>query len=147
MFCKNCGNSVQDGTVTCPYCGSALEQSQPQYQQPTYQQPQYQQPAYQQPGYQQPYQQPYQPVNPEVSTAKTLGIVAIVAAFFIPLVSFICGGIGLSKANQALAFNPGDFEAANAKKLNKIGLILAGVLVGLAVLIYIVLFAVLMANY
>jgi hypothetical protein len=65
MFCKSCGQQMDDFALACPKCGAATtSQTQapppppppPQYQQPTYQQPQYQQPAYQQPQYQQPYQ-------------------------------------------------------------------------------------------
>ena len=145
MFCNNCGNFAPEGSAVCPYCSSPLgaqnaQGAQPNYQQPTYQQPTYQQPTYQPPAYQPPaYQQPaYQPTNPEISTAKTLGIVSIITAILcFTLASFICGGIGISKANSVLALNPTDPLALEAKKYNKIGLILAGVLTGLYIVVYI----------
>ena len=137
MFCPNCGNTVADGYDVCPFCSSPLSASkqaepqqnsyaQPQYppQQNSYAQPQYQQqPPYAQPQY--PPQQPYQSTSADSSTAKTLGIVAIVAAFFVPLVSIICGAIGISKANAVLAYNPADADALSGKKLGKIGIIIS----------------------
>lgn len=61
MFCKSCGQQIDDHALACPQCGAATTaQTQapppPQYQQPAYQQPTYQQPNYQQNAYQQPYQ-------------------------------------------------------------------------------------------
>lgn len=76
----------------------------------------------------------------EVSTAKTLGIVAIVMAFFWPLVSWICGGIGISKANNVVTMaqayaDPYLLSAAEeAKKLNKVGIIISIVLAALSII-------------
>ena len=147
MFCKNCGSTIPDGSAVCPFCSSPQEPAAPQQPaQPEYQQPQYQQPAqpdYQQNAYQQPaYQQPVAPApqgKSEASTAKTLGIVAIITAFICtPLVAFICGGIGMSKANAVLAVNPADPEAQSAKKLNMIGIIIAAVVAVIGIIYSIV---------
>lgn len=59
MFCKNCGERIDDNALACPRCGTstAVNPAQPPYQPPSYQQTQFQQPPYQQqPQYQQ-YQQ------------------------------------------------------------------------------------------
>ena len=87
-ICPNCGNRLEDQRKFCPNCGTMLTgeptqapqaqpvyaypayqppaplytppaQPQPAYEQPVYQQPAYEQPVYQQPAYEQPvYQQP-----------------------------------------------------------------------------------------
>ena len=73
--CKGCGIELLEGTVFCPYCGQAVEETekpaepvqpeqneqpeQPQFEQPQYGAPQYGQPQYGQPQYGQPqYGQP-----------------------------------------------------------------------------------------
>lgn len=156
-YCTSCGAQLPEGAANCPICGSVIYEHvnqtntppQPQYTQPQgeyYQPPQegnYYQPPYdtqQQNPYTAPQQQyGYNQVQnaqeaKNVSTAKTLGIIAIVFAFIRPLVSWICGGIGISKANSAIAFAQqiGNAqmvsEAENAKKFNKIGIILSIVL-------------------
>ena len=164
--CPKCGANLPDGVNFCNVCGASMTPPQPQYQQqqqqygeqqqPVYQQPQQQygeqQPQYQQPQYQQvPPQQYQQFVNPaqkDTSTAKTLGIIAIIFAFISPLVSWICGGIGISKANGAInvASQMGDMmtlqDAEQAKKLNKIGVIISIVIAAISILCYIALMAV-----
>jgi RNA polymerase subunit RPABC4/transcription elongation factor Spt4 len=77
-FCQNCGAQIVDGTSQfCPNCGAPIAQQQ------------------------------FNGVvvdNEVVSKgnqAKTLGIVALVCSFFIPLVAWICGGIGLSNSKKA----------------------------------------------
>lgn len=165
MFCSKCGNIINDDVAVCPHCGTATNTYQPVSQQPPVQ-PNYQQPPVQ-PNYQQPDQPVYQQVtvqpgfqqvppqaynpqaaqfNNDVSTAKTLGIVAIIAGIFIPLAGWICGGIGLSKAKHCLAMNPASYEAQNAKKLNIAGLIVTSVLYALIILFYIIIFAFSMAT-
>ena len=88
-------------------------------------------------------------VNPvkELGDARTLGIVAIVTAFLIPLVCFICGGIGISKANKFITLAQANADpymlndAQSARKLNLIGIILGVVLTVLSVIVYILVFA------
>lgn len=140
MFCKNCGSTIPDGSAVCPYCSAVQEPAAPQqpagYEQPQYQQapqqPQYQQPTgyeqpqYQQPQYQQPYQQPMYDAQ-AVSSAKNMGIIAIIGGIFIPLLGWILGGIGSSKAKNVLAVAPGLPEAEQAAKLCKIGIIVASI--------------------
>ena len=153
IICPTCGAQLQDGTAVCPTCGAQLAaynappQPQPQqtyYQpQPQYAPPQYQQaPPQQQYGAPDPWQVQYQTMDKmnDVSTAKTLGIVSIIGAFVFTIVCWICGGIGLSKANEIIAFakQTGNLqllaEAESAKKLNKAGLIISFVFIGLGIL-------------
>lgn len=127
-FCTNCGAELEAQTTAStggyePY--SAQQNIQPPYQQPAQsetayqpygaQQPPYQPYGTQQPPYapqpQQPNTQGYYQQAPEqadayylASKAKSNGIVAIVFAFLIPLVSWIVGGMGISKANKALDY-------------------------------------------
>lgn len=158
MICKNCNQQISDESLFCPYCGSAVEQPAPQPEpvvqpapQPTSQpapQAQVQQPVEQ---YQvsQQYQQPGQPVqyypNPtaqldsDIDSVKTLGIVALVAAFIMPIVSFICGGIGISKAKK-LKPNVNEQQSqklGSAKKLCSAGIIVGVVLTVLSIIIFI----------
>ena len=81
----------------------------------------------------------YNPVDSTISTARTLGILAIVGACTITLGGLICGIIGLLKVKDLQV--PPQLEAAkrSAKKLNMIGIflaigfmILAFILVGIA---------------
>lgn len=91
MFCKKCGNQIQEGSVVCSNCGTVVSASTPAFemnqqvpQQPSYQQPAYQQPVYPQQGYQQPV---YKSVrNPNDGrglsiTALVLGICGVVLAW------------------------------------------------------------------
>ena len=133
MICQNCGSNVMDGTAVCPNCGMMIPAPggyMPQQPQAPYgnnmggypQQNPYQQNPYQ--------QQPqygggmggFDPAEKEIKTAKTLGIVAIcVGTLCIPLVGWICGGIGLSKASKAPDYLAD--QAKTAKILNIIGII------------------------
>ncbi|MGI6701061.1 MAG: zinc-ribbon domain-containing protein [Christensenellales bacterium] len=54
------------------------------------------------------------------STSKTLGWIAIIGGAFIPLVGWICGGIGLSKANKA--------KYGTGRTLNTIGLVISTIM-------------------
>ena len=149
-ICTKCGAQIDDNAAFCPVCGNQENAQQAQYQQPQYQQPQYQQPQYQQPQYQYQYQQPYpyQQTDPNLSTAKTLGIIALVTFFLsIPIVPIICGGIGLSKANASLQMNPYFQEMKTAKTLNLVGLILGIVQVIGFIVIYVIFAGALVSMY
>lgn len=73
MFCQKCGSQIPEGALSCPACGSAVVQSQPQAES-QYQQapPQYQQAP---PQYQQAPPQPQQPVQQKSKLAA--GLLAI----------------------------------------------------------------------
>lgn len=109
--------------------------AQGQYYQPPVQPQGAPQGNYYQPGFNQPpvnpadpyaqqYQQPDPIADANANSAKTLGIVAVVFAAFIPLVSWICGGIGLNKAKKVLYINPFHEKAKSAKTLCIVGIIL-----------------------
>lgn len=162
MICKRCGAQFNDALENCPSCGEkANRQANDMYNNYNYNngsgggQQQY---------YQNPYANQYQgqaypygaPSNPQfnnfafqndqiaaenVSSASTLGIIAIIASFFIPLVSWICGGIGLSKANKYLNYGGKiGLDAASAKKLCLAGIIVACVLFVLSIIVSIIAF-------
>lgn len=133
MFCKNCGQQVDDFALACPKCGVATTshtQAPPpppppqQYQQPVYQQPQYQQPQYQQPQYQQQYQQQYQ------------APVADVASGGIKFLSFCFPIVGL-----ILYFVWKDQKPLTAKAIIKLAIIGFIVVNIIPVIIYVILFA------
>lgn len=90
--------------------------------------------------------------NKMASDAKTLGIVALVAAFFLPLAAWICGGIGMSKANQCILMAQAGADpyllntAESAKKLCLAGIIVGVVRAVLVMMFYIVMFAMGMAD-
>ena len=186
MICSKCGNTIDEGSLFCGYCGTPVEKKdafepygqstfdnaeQPQEQQPV--QPQAEQPVeppvqqpvtppvppvqpqYQQQGYVPPvqpqfqaYQQPFNnnfQIQQEISSARTLGILSIILGILVSSIAgWICGGIGSSKANKHL-FAPDIMtrtSAQDAKKLNKIGLILTSVLFVLRLIFIIVYFAI-----
>ena len=153
MICKNCNQQISDESLFCPYCGSAVEQPAPVAEpapQPTPQpvpqpapQPQVQQPVAQYQAPQQPqqpeqfYPNPVAQLDTDVDSAKTLGIVALIAAFFIPLVSYICGGIGLSKVKK-LKGNANEKQAQkleSARKFCLAGIIVSSVFIVLSIII------------
>lgn len=127
MFCKSCGQQMDDFALLCPKCGaSTTDQTQapppPVYQQPVYQQPTYQQPNYQQPVYQQPY--PAAPVSDVPSGGMKL------LSFCIPILGLI------------LYLTWKDQKPVSAKAMGKAALI--GFILGmvLSVAYYIIVFVV-----
>ena len=70
--------------------------------------------------------------NKELS-GLTLGIVALIFAFIMPIVTFICGGIGLSKANEQIRKNPA--TPTTAKTLCILSMIITTVLIFIATLL------------
>ncbi|MBR5826143.1 MAG: zinc ribbon domain-containing protein [Clostridia bacterium] len=79
--CQNCGYQLDDYAVSCYNCGAPCPNS--NYQQTPYQNNPYQQ------------QNPYVPA--EKPESPVLAIIAIIIAFFIPIVGFVCGIIGTVK--------------------------------------------------
>ena len=74
----------------------------------------------------------------ELSNSKIFGILAIVISFFIPIVSGILGGCGLSKANAVPDLPEYKEEKKKCQKLNLCGLILPGVFVVLTIVLYLI---------
>lgn len=127
MFCKNCGSELQEGAAFCPYCGEKQgvePQPQPQSEQPVYQQAPPQQ-NYYQPANESYYAPQGAPEN-EVSSARSLGLASLIGGIFIPLVGWICGGIGLSKVSQ-LKLTANEQQQAVLAKAKK--LCIAGIIV------------------
>lgn len=139
MFCKKCGKGLNPDTVYCPNCGERVEERsafEPYGQSYEYKSARQ---------YHQNYDSQYY-ARSELSTANTLGIVSIiVGALAMNLIGWICGGIGLSKANRYIySTDPSiQFAARRAKKLNTIGLIVTSVIFALVVLCFSIIFYIL----
>ncbi len=72
MYCKNCGNQIDDNAAVCIHCGCATEN-----------------------------QQTLQPVQQTTGNeSNTIAIVGFVFAFLFPLVGLICSIIGLKKSKE-----------------------------------------------
>ena len=71
MYCKNCGNQIDDNAVYCIHCGASTG-----------------------------IQQYGQPEQKQSSQSNTLAIVGFILSFFIPLAGLICSIIGLKRAPQ-----------------------------------------------
>lgn len=133
MFCKSCGQQMDDFALACPKCGAASTTQAPppppptqQYQPPAYQPPQYQAPQYQAPVYQQPYQA--QPVADVPSGGMKL------LSFCIPLVGLI------------LYLTWKDQKPISAKAMGKAALIGFIVSFVLSIAYYIIVFVVIGAS-
>ena len=122
MFCYHCGKEVADGSAFCPYCGTAIAANSPA------------------PSYQQPYFASQGAPQKDVNTTETLGIVSLVGSFFMPIVGFICGIIGLSKIKKLkpAANDEQQQKLGKHKKLCSAGVIISSVLTVLSLLIGIV---------
>ena len=154
--CKNCSAQLPDGANACPYCGAVQQSTNNLYakipntphdtvfEENKNVQPQH--PYGMNPNSFDENQRFYfqqkltESIN-DASTAKALGIVTIVCAL-IPtfiIISWICGAMGLAKANAALNFaqQTGNAqlysEALAAKSRNKTGLIISAVVACLGV--------------
>ncbi len=79
MYCKNCGNQIDDNAYVCTHCGAPTGKQEQEQQ--FVQQTQQQAPAPQ-------------------KTENTVAIVGFVFAFIMPLIGLICSAIGLKNANK-----------------------------------------------
>lgn len=158
MFnCNNCGASLPDGANACPYCGAVQANVNNVYthipntphdtvfsgaQNNEPRQPYGMNPQSFDENERFYFQQKLAESINDASTAKGLGIVSIICAIFFSfvIVCWICGALGIAKANSAMRFaqQTGNMqlynEAASAKSLNKIGLIISAVILGAVVI-------------
>ncbi len=115
MFCSKCGNEINDEALICPNCGCKTENFISPNNNLNYS-------AVTSP----PQNQfNYACSKSSLSNAKVLGIVGIIGGILIPLIGWICGAIGLSKANELLRIYPTDNEVISCKNIN-IGAIVTG---------------------
>lgn len=70
MYCKNCGNEINERAIVCLHCGCAVEQPKPQQQ------------------------------TVEPQKTNVLGIIGFVLAFLVPLAGLICSIIGYKRADR-----------------------------------------------
>ena len=107
MYCPKCGNEVHADANFCSKCGKDLSvdhffsdapaQQPPQPQQP--QAPNYNYPSEQPPYPQYPAYPPYNP-QPQQPESNGIAVAGFICSFFVPLLGWIFGGIGLSRAKQ-----------------------------------------------
>lgn len=132
MFCSKCGNRINDEAVICPNCGCPT-QNYNYLNQTTYQQ------LHNLGRFK--YSEPvnnfsfYLNYEKDISNAKTLALIAIIVGIFIPLVGWICGGIGISKCNKVLLLYLNNYNANNVKKLNIIGIAVSSVIFAISLVI------------
>ena len=84
MFCKKCGSLIRDDATICPNCGAEVNSTSSNPAMPNQ-------------------QVNYQINNPYESQSNGMAIAGFVCAFFIPLLGWIFGGIGLSRAKKETA--------------------------------------------
>lgn len=89
MYCRHCGNQINDQAFICVHCGSRVGGESTA-------------------------------TNAKPSNGNVLGIVGLCFSFVVPIVTFICSGIGLSHAISS--------KHAGPKALNLVALILGGVI-------------------
>lgn len=97
MFCSKCGKEIAENAVMCTGCGCATDNF---------------------------HKLLIENRSSAIPTIRVLGIISIVMGFLSPLVAWICGGIGLYKANR---YYPKTVDLESARKLNIIGLIIGSV--------------------
>lgn len=158
MFnCNTCGANLPDGANACPYCGAVQANANNLYNRipntphdtvmsgatnTAPRQPYGLNPQSFDENERFYFQQKLAESINDASTAKGLGIVSIFCAviFSFVIVCWICGALGIAKANSAMRFaqQTGNMqlynEAASAKQLNKVGLIISAVILGAVVI-------------
>lgn len=141
MICNKCGQFISDGVYYCEHCGEPVNR--------TYtQQPFGSDNQNTQQSTQQTYQQPFSPqafeymISSKIEEARTMGIIAIIAGLFIPILGIVFGCIGISKLNEVPLSNQLRYETElkrkKAKNLCTVGIVLPIVLWVIAVIFVVV---------
>lgn len=155
MYCPKCGAFLEDNCTQCVNCGEPIAQEQAANNDTYYQQntgtyynpqPSESQSYYQYDSQVKQAQMVEQGYRDKLSTANTLGILAIILGIlFSPIVGIICGAIGISKVNEVPDFAPYTpiaQEKARCKKLNILGIVIPLIFWVIAiVLVFILAFA------
>lgn len=158
MYCPKCGTFLEDDCVQCVNCGEPIVKEQASqtanndnyYQQNTgayyNPQPSESQSYYQYDSQAKQAQMVEQGYKDKLSSANTLGILAIILGIVLsPLAGIICGAIGISHVNEVPDFapyHPLAQEKARCKKLNILGIVIPLVLWVVAIIfIFVAVFA------
>lgn len=144
MYCPKCGTYMEEDSVQCVNCGEPVVNEQANqtncndnyYQQSTgtyyNPQPSSSQSYYQYDSQVKQEQMIEQGYKDKLSSANTLGILAIILGIlFSPIAGIVCGAIGISKLNEVPDFapyTPMAQEKARCKKLNTLGIVIPIVL-------------------
>ena len=105
MVCSKCGHKIKDKEIVCSNCGTFVSESSSYVSSQIVQQGRLQ-----------------------IASARTLGIISIITGIIgIPLIGWICGGNGLSKARSWLFTNDTSllYDAKKARNLNVAGIIVS----------------------
>ena len=130
-ICGHCGAQCDDRDVFCNSCGTAFPSDNAQQQGQQYYGQYGDMPPYQQQGQYNPYQNPYQYqqyyvpgfVPPRKRTAPlVLGIIGIVFAILLPLVTYCCSIPGLVMASRDINLGA---QGRGYQALNIIALVIA----------------------
>lgn len=114
MFCSKCGKEINDEAVICPNCGcftSNYKELQPPVQSASVIQ----------------IVPKALDVKSTLNTAKTLGIIGIIAGLFIPLAGWICGGVGIGKCDSIINNEPNNQDALSTKNINIGAIVVASI--------------------
>lgn len=134
VYCRNCGNQLEDGAKFCPKCGNAIGVSNTQQH---VNQSQQSNRMYQQPQQQDFAQQPQQPIKPDSNM-----ILAVLSTIFCCLPTGIYAIILANKVDKLYYAGQYD-EAEEASNGAKKWSIISGVLAVVAAIIYFVFFVLL----
>jgi len=112
MYCKYCGNKLDDKAIVCPHCGILThEDSVPKSPVSSAPQPQAQ-------------QKPQPKPVPQQST-NVLAIVGFILSFFVPLAGLICSAIAMKQLKTS---------GEGGKGFATAGVVISSVVVGIVVL-------------
>lgn len=86
-------------------------------------------------------------VTSQISNCKTLGLVAIIVGIFVPIVGWVCGGIGLSNAKNIPDLPQYANEKKKVKNMNLAGIIVPFASYLLAIIFYVLIFTLMATGF
>lgn len=105
LFCKNCGGQVEEGASFCPKCGTSISNRPVTSNLTEY--------------------STESSNEQDVDSTRTLGIFSIIMGVFFPIIGFICGVIGISRADSLIRQGCRDKSVMSSRNLAIIGLIIS----------------------
>lgn len=114
MYCRNCGNLIDEGVAFCPHCGASQNVDNQTF-------------------YSQSPQNQYHPNNSSSEKTNVLAIVGFILSFFFTVPGLICSIIAYKNAPE---------YGGNGKTLALAGIIISAIAIALSVLAVIIVLAV-----
>lgn len=118
MFCSKCGKELDDEAIVCPGCGCQTHN----------------------------YKSSNLQVNEKEDVIKKLdelkkcGYISIIGGLIIPIIGIVFGILGLSKLQNFFVPQCYLIEKSEVEKLNKIGIIISGIIILLVVVGFLVVY-------